>query len=99
MDILGKPKLKDFWSKCKDAKKPLEKWIQVVQAASWRNFSQVRDTFSSVDLVSTKTRKFYVFNIGGNKYRLITAVNFEGQVVVIDVILTHKEYDKENWKN
>ena len=98
MVIIGKLKLQSFWRSHQHAKKPLEKWIQVVEKAEWGNWIQLKSTFRRADLVRTKTNTYVVFDIGGNKYRLITTVNFSGQVVIVEVALTHREYDKEKWK-
>jgi len=97
MKVIGKLRLQSFWQEHPRAKKPLEKWTDVVEKADWRNWSQLKSTFNKADLVPGK-EKFIVFDIGGNKYRLITIVNFAGQIVVVKVVLTHSEYDKENWK-
>ncbi|WP_414529831.1 type II toxin-antitoxin system HigB family toxin [Nodularia chucula] len=56
---------------------------------------ELRQTFSSADQVGN----FTVFNIGGNNYRLITLVDYKFQKVFIRHVLTHAEYDKEDWKN
>ena len=99
MKVIGKLKLQRFWQHHRRARKPLEKWIQVVGHAQWENWSNIKSTFRTADLVKTKTRDFVVFNVGGNKYRLATIVNFRGQIVVVDVALTHAEYDKGKWKD
>ncbi len=91
-------KLHVFWRKHRQARKPLEKWIQVVEQAKWDNGSNVKSTFRSADLVKMETGNFVVFNVGGNKHRLITTVNFKGQIVIVDVVLTHPEYNKGKWK-
>jgi mRNA interferase HigB len=96
--VIGKLKLQSFWRRRPQARKPLEKWIQVVEEAQWDNWANVKSTFRTADLVKTKTKDFVVFNIGGNKYRLITTVNFRGQIVIVDVALTHTEYDTGKWK-
>ncbi|MHC4167834.1 MAG: type II toxin-antitoxin system HigB family toxin [Planctomycetota bacterium] len=90
--------MQSFWRRRPQARKPLEKWIQVVEEAQWDNWANVKSTFRTADLVKTKTKDFVVFNIGGNKYRLITTVNFRGQIVIVDVALTHTEYDTGKWK-
>ena len=99
MEVIGLLKLSEFWKQHKRAKKPLERWRSVAEKANWKNFAQVKQTFNDADWIKMSHRNFVVFDIGGNKYRLITAINFKGQVVVIDVVLTHSEYDKEKWKD
>jgi mRNA interferase HigB len=49
--------------------------------------------------VPVGTKKFVVFNVGGNKYRIVAIVNFKGQIVIVEVALTHKQYDKGRWKD
>jgi mRNA interferase HigB len=61
----------------------------------WQNFVDLRQVFPSADQVGNLT----VFNIGGNNYRLITLVDYKYQKVFIRHVLTHAEYDKEEWKN
>ena len=99
MRVIGLPNLVSFWRSHPKARKPLEKWVQVVKEAKWNNWSQLKSTFRTADLVPVGAKKFVVFNVGGNKYRLVTIVNFQGQVVIIEVALTHKQYDKGKWKD
>lgn len=90
--------MQSFWQSHQQARKPLEKWVQVAEQAHWDNWSQLKSTFGKADLIQAKTRTYVVFDIGGNKYRLITMVNFRGQVVIIEAALTHRQYDKGKWK-
>ena len=59
-----------------------------------RNPADLKRTFASASFVEGKT----VFNIGGNKYRLISVINYELKTVLVTHVLTHKEYDKDKWK-
>ena len=99
MRVIGLPILKNFWQSHPKARKPLEKWVQVVKETKWGNWSQLKSTFRTADLVRVGTKKYVVFNVGGNKYRLVTIVNFKGQVVIVEVALTHSQYDKGKWKD
>ncbi len=99
MRVIGLPNLERFWQSHHKARKPLEKWVQAVKQAKWNNWSQLKSTFRTADLVPVGTRKFVVFNIGGNKYRLVTIVNFKGQIVIVEVALTHSQYNKGKWKD
>jgi mRNA interferase HigB len=94
MRVISKKKLREFWEEYPDAEEPLAAWYTVARQADWENFAQVRAVYSSADLVGDCT----VFNIGGNKYRLITLIFYESHRVYIREVLTHKEYDRGKWK-
>lgn len=68
----------------------LRGWYQIMNAAVFNNFAELRDAFNSVD----KVNDLYVVNIGGNKLRLIASIHFNTSRFFIREILTHKEYDK-----
>jgi mRNA interferase HigB len=103
MRVISRNALNQFAKIHPDAAVPLERWRQATAGAQWQDFSSVRRTFPSADVFE----KCVVFNIGGNKYRLIAAIHFqkttavgkviEGRVYVRNV-LTHAEYDEESWK-
>ncbi|MCI0490220.1 MAG: type II toxin-antitoxin system HigB family toxin [Blastocatellia bacterium] len=95
MRILSKKALREFWEKHPDAEKPLRYWYDVTKKADWNNFSDVRRDFRSADVVGDCV----VFDIGGNKYRLITKIDYKYKTVYIRFVLTHKDYDKGGWKN
>lgn len=78
----------------KEAEGPLDAWYRTVLRARWRNLAQAKLDFPHANAVGERT----VFNIGGNKYRLIARVNYRTQRVFILTILTHAEYDKDVWK-
>lgn len=99
MRVIGLPILESFWKSHREARRPLEKWVQVVKQAKWNNWSQLKSTFRTADLVPAGAKKLVVFNVGGNKYRLVTIVNFKGQIVIVEVALTHRQYDKGKWKD
>ena len=86
--------LKTFWDAHASAEMPLRAWYQVASRATWRSLDDVRRTYPSADLVERLT----VFNIGGNNFRLITRVEYQRQEIYIRYVLTHAEYDKEDWK-
>lgn len=81
-----------------DAAAPLRAWFKLARIGRFRNLAELKRTFASVDMVRTKAGGFYVFNIGGNKYRLIAAVHFNTQRLFVRHVLTHAEYDTERWK-
>lgn len=95
MHVISEKKLREFWAEHDDAEKPLRSWHRVAEDAEWTKFADVRETYPSADQVG----KFTVFNIGGNKYRLIAAIHFNRGKIYIRHVLTHEEYDKGTWKN
>ncbi|MGC1394060.1 MAG: type II toxin-antitoxin system HigB family toxin [Coleofasciculaceae cyanobacterium] len=95
MHIITRVRLKEFWEKHPDAETSLRLWYKLTSLAQWKNFVELRLVFPSADQVENLT----VFNIGGNKYRLITLVDYEYQKIFIRHVLTHAEYDKQSWKN
>ncbi len=94
MHVISKKKLREFWETHPDAKEPLDKWFRVASKATWQSLADVRAVFPHADAVYDCT----VFNIGGNKYRLIVSIDYKRQVIYVKHVLTHSEYDKENWK-
>ena len=77
----------------------LNSWIKVVKNAAWLNIENVRKTYPSADAVRLASgRTVFVFNVCGNKFRLIVAIHFNRQIVYTLMFLTHAEYDKEKWK-
>jgi mRNA interferase HigB len=92
--VVGREAISEFQKKHPDSGAPLNRWVGIVEAASWKSPAEVRATLGSADFVGGKV----VFNIGGNKYRLIAAISFEIRMVSVEAVLTHSEYDKGNWK-
>ncbi len=95
MHIISKKKLREFWEKHPRARLPLEAWHQVVRQVEWASFAEVRQTFNTVDQVG----RYTVFNVGGNKFRLIAVIHFDRQRLYVRHVLTHAEYDDGNWKD
>jgi mRNA interferase HigB len=95
MHIITKRALRVFWEKHPDAKESLNYWYQVARKNNWQNLVEVRKDFSHADLAGVCT----IFNISGNKYRLITKIYYQDQVILIRFVLTHAEYDKGGYRN
>ncbi|WP_204140588.1 type II toxin-antitoxin system HigB family toxin [Halomicronema sp. CCY15110] len=94
MHVITKLRLTKFWQRHPQAQVGLSLWYKLTTSAKWQDLAEVRKTFGSADQVAN----FTVFNIGGNKYRLITFIDYTYQKVFIRDILTHAEYDQEKWK-
>jgi mRNA interferase HigB len=92
--IISEKALRAFAAKHNDASAALNIWRTIVRNAEWKSNVDVKATFSNSDLVGEKT----VFNIALNRYRLIAFISFRGRKIFIKAILTHKEYDKGEWK-
>lgn len=90
MRVISNRRLVGFASKHPEANIPLQIWRKTVEAAAFDSFGGLKRTFGSVDRVGV----FYVFDVGGNKFRLIAAVHFNTQKLFVRQVLTHKEYDR-----
>lgn len=95
MHIISRSRLREFYAAHANAKVPLLVWFKIAQNADWQDFDCLRQTYPSSDLVGN----FTVFNIGGNKFRLITFIDYKNQKIFIRHVLTHAEYDTDQWKN
>lgn len=94
MHMISRKALQQFWKQYPDSKGPLIRWFKIVEKAEFSTFNELRQTFPSAD----KVDELIVFNIRGNKYRLITSIHFNRSKVYIRHVLTHSEYDKGAWK-
>jgi mRNA interferase HigB len=94
--VISQKKLRLFWSDPRYAgsETSLRAWYQVVKAADWTCFADVRRRYYSADLVGNKV----VFNVGGNKYRVIAVIDYESHKLFVRFVLTHEEYDTARWK-
>jgi mRNA interferase HigB len=99
MRILSKGPLREFWAKHPSAESALKYWYRVVKAARWRSFADTRKTFSTADTYTKGSETYMIFNVGGNKYRIIAAINYTIQTVFIGWVLTHEQYSKNKWKD
>ncbi len=91
MKISNRELLIQFVKKHADSTKAIQKFVDIVEEAEWNNLSEIKSDFNSVDYVSNGR---YVFDIKGNKYRIIAVIIFLGGVFVIRFVGTHAEYDK-----
>ncbi len=94
MRIVSERRVKEFGEKYPDAALALANWKRAVRAANWANQADVKAQFHDSDLVGEKT----VFNVANNRYRLVAFISFRTQILYVKHILSHKEYDKGNWK-
>ena len=95
MHIITRKRLLAFATKHPEAASALDHWYRMMKRHSFENFAALRSKFPSADQVG----KVMVFNIGGNKARLIAAVHYNRRKVFIRHVLTHAEYDQNKWKD
>ena len=93
MRIVSHKRLVDFYESEDhfDAKTALERWYEITEEAEWKNLSDIKVDFPATDYVGNQR---YVFNIRGNKYRLVVVVKFTIGHVFIRFVGTHSDYDK-----
>ena len=92
--IISKAAITEFSKTHKDATESLLHWHSATKRAAWKHLVDVRADFPHADAVDI----FTVFNISGNKYRLVSVIKYRWQIVYIRHILTHAEYDEGKWK-
>lgn len=91
MRIISKKILREFWEKHIDCTQQLKSWFQETYVADWKSPRQIKKEYPSASFLADNR---VVFNIKGNKYRLVVKINYEYSMVWIRFIGTHAEYDK-----
>lgn len=110
MQIVSEHKLTNFADRLSTSRSGIIRWSNLIKQYNFKSVNELREIFPHADLVKkenppelkqqvpygNKTTTYTVFNIGGNKARLITIVRYKAQQVVIHKVLTHAEYDSWN---
>jgi mRNA interferase HigB len=97
--VISNKRLREFWQKHPDAEAALRDWYRTASKAKWRHLQDVRIEYPHADGVPVATgRIITVFNICGNKYRLVADILYKVQVIYVCNVLTHAEYNKNRWK-
>lgn len=91
MRVIARPALETFWDKHADAEDALKAWYQDARQAEWKTPADIKAVYANASILGEKR---VVFNIRGNRYRLIVAINYEFGIVYIRFVGTHVEYDK-----
>jgi mRNA interferase HigB len=92
MRVISNKTLLAFAAKHPEAAKPLQLWRKAIEAKHYSNFGAVKAMFGAVD----KAAGYHIFNVCGNKYRLIAAIHYNRQILFIRHVFTHPQYDR--WK-
>jgi mRNA interferase HigB len=104
VNVISRKKLREFYGGRPQRRRhaeAFEDWFRLARQASWHSFQDARALFGQSD-VATDTasgKTATVFDIGGNKYRIVTLIDYVRQTVLITHVMDHREYDKNNWKD
>ena len=94
MHVITRKRLNEFAGTHPEARSSLAHWYRLVKRNNFSNFAHLRETFPAADHVG----KLTVFNIGGNKVRLIAAIHYNRGKIYIRAVLAHAEYDEQRWR-
>jgi mRNA interferase HigB len=99
MRVISRKRLKDFWEDVPATKAVLEQCYKVAKVAQWRHFADLRKTFNHADVATThQGHPVVIFDVGGNKYRVIAAKHYDRGICYVLRVLTHKQHDSNRWK-
>lgn len=93
MNVIKHKTLIDFWSKHPDSKGALEAWFAEAGKATWHGPADIKKRYPTADFLKSNR---VIFNIRGNKYRLIVQIEYKTKIVFIRFVGTHAEYSKIN---
>jgi mRNA interferase HigB len=91
MRVISRARLREFWKKHADAEDSLKAWCAEAETSHWRKPSDIKAEYPSASFIAGNR---VVYNIQGNRYRLIVAIKYEFEIVYIRFVGTHAEYDK-----
>jgi mRNA interferase HigB len=94
MHVISEKKLREFWERYPEAEFPLRAWHRATENAAWECFAAIREVYPHADQVGRCT----VFNIAGNKFRLVVVIHFNRGKVYVRHVMTHEEYNRGAWK-
>jgi mRNA interferase HigB len=95
MRIISRKMLREFSKQHTDSYGALDNWYKAASKAKWANLTEVQKIYPTAEAVGN----FTIFNIKGNRYRLIVDIVYSDETIFVKYILTHAEYDKDKWKN
>lgn len=90
MRVISRRALREFWEVHPQAKEPLAAWFQIMERSTFADFNAVKATFRAADYVAPYT----VFDIGGNKFRIIAAIHYNRRRLYVRHVFTHERYDR-----
>ncbi len=93
--MISRKRLREFSGAHPDSEKALDTWYRVAKGARWTKLLDVQKVYPAAEAAGRLT----IFNIRGNRYRLITVTHYPSQTIFVRTALTHAEYDKDKWKH
>jgi mRNA interferase HigB len=93
MTVLGETLVAEFARRHERSRKPLARFLEIARAATWSHMPDVKTSLPTTDFDARN--QTYIFNIGGNKYRLLAAIDFEEQTLSIESVMTHEQYSRK----
>jgi mRNA interferase HigB len=94
LNVISFKRIRDFSSAHPDAYAAWTAWYKTAKRAIWQNLAELKQTYPATDSVG----RYVVFNIKGNKYRLVARIVYRSQTIFIVAVMTHEEYDLGKWK-
>lgn len=94
VNVISKRGLTEMLARAPDAVQDVMRWYKAARKAEWRNLIEIRRQFPSADQIG----RLFVFNMRHNRYRLIVKADLATQRMFVKALLTHKEYEREEWK-
>lgn len=91
MRIISRKPLKEFWEQNPDAQQSLQAWYADVKQSDWKTPADIKNTYHNASIIANNR---VVFNIKGNRYRLVVAIRYEYGLVYIRFVGAHSDYDK-----
>jgi mRNA interferase HigB len=93
--IISRKAIREFVDMYPQADSSLNAWFRIAKSAAWGNLVEVQAVYPHADLFGKCT----IFNVHGRRYRLISAIHFNRQILYIRQVLTHRDYDQGRWKD
>lgn len=94
MRVISRRALRDFWETYPQAKAPLSAWFRVMEHGSFSDFNALKTAFGAADYLAPYT----IFDVGGNKFRVIAAVHYDRRRVYVRHVFTHADYDQWSYE-
>jgi mRNA interferase HigB len=102
VNVISRRKLREFYQSRPERRRyadAFENWFKLARKARWHSFQDTRATFGQTDVATGDTgRTATIFDIGGNKYRVLAHIDYARQTIKVEAVMDHKEYDKQLWK-